>query len=85
LGIAFRRGQQPRSGAPLLDPFGDVGDPLDGGGIVSPAGLALLQLLADRTGLTARRSEALATPGLLVHDRGRVVPDLACADADGAE
>jgi hypothetical protein len=37
-------------------------------GIVSYAGLALLELLAGRTGLTARRSAALATPRLLVHD-----------------
>ena len=57
----------------------------DGRGIVSHAGLALLRLLADKTGLTAGLSKALATPRLLVHDRGRVVADLACAIADGAE
>ena len=28
---------------------------------------------------------ALASPQLLVHDRGRVAADLACAIADGAE
>jgi Transposase DDE domain group 1 len=56
-----------------------------GRGIVSHAGLALLRLLADRTGLTAGLSNALATRRLLVHDRGRVTADLACAIADGAE
>jgi DDE family transposase len=57
----------------------------DGRGIVSHAGLALLRLLADKTGLTTGLSKALATPRLVVHDRGRVVADLACAIADGAE
>jgi len=57
----------------------------DGQGIVSHAGLALLRRLADQTGLTAGLSRALATPRLLVHDRGRVMADLACAIADGAE
>ena len=55
-----------------------------GRGVVSHAGLALLRHLADRTGLTGGLSRALATPRLLVHDRGRVVSDLACAIADGA-
>ena len=41
--------------------------------------------LADKTGLTGRLSKALATPRLLIHDRGRVLADLACAIADGAE
>jgi hypothetical protein len=53
----------------------------DGPGIVSHAGLAQLRKLTDKTGLSA----ALATPRLLVHDRGRVLADLACAIADGAE
>ena len=57
----------------------------DGGGIVSHAGLALLRQLADRTGLTAGLSRALASPRLLIHDRGRVTADLACAIADGSE
>ncbi len=57
----------------------------DGTGIVSHAGLVLLRALADKTGLTGGLSEALATDRLLVHDRGRVVADLACAIADGAE
>ena len=57
----------------------------DGTGIVSHAGVALLRALSDRTGLTAGLSRALASPRLLVHDRGRVTADLACAIADGAE
>jgi hypothetical protein len=56
----------------------------DGEGIVSHAGLALLRQLADETGLTGRLSRALASPRLLVRDRGRVTADLACAIADGA-
>jgi hypothetical protein len=55
-----------------------------GQGVVSHAGLALLRQLADRTGLTGGLSRALASPRFLVHDRGRVVSDLACAVADGA-
>jgi hypothetical protein len=56
-----------------------------GSGIVSHAGLVLLRALSDRTGLTGGLSRALATRRLLVHDRGRVLADLACAIADGAE
>ena len=55
-----------------------------GQGVVSHAGLALLRHLADQTGLTDGLSAALATPRILVHDRGRVLADLACAIADGA-
>ena len=55
-----------------------------GRGVVSHAGLALLRHLADKTGLTVGLSAALATPRILVHDRGRVAADLACAIADGA-
>ena len=55
-----------------------------GQGVVSHAGLALLRHLADKTGLTDGLSRALATPRFLVHDRGRVTADLACAIADGA-
>ena len=51
---------------------------------MSHAGLVLLRQLADRTGLTGGLSVALATPRFLVHDRGRVLADLACAIADGA-
>ncbi len=47
------------------------------------AGLAAQ--LADKTGLTGGLSRALASPRLLVHDRGRVTADLACAIADGSE
>jgi hypothetical protein len=56
-----------------------------GTGIVSHGGLALLRALADKTGLTGSLSKALASRRLLVHDRGRVLADLACAIADGAE
>jgi DDE family transposase len=51
---------------------------------VSHAGLALLRHLADKAGLAGGLSAALATPRLLVHDRGPVLADLACAVADGA-
>ena len=57
----------------------------DGEGIVSHAGLALLRQLADKSGLTGGLSHALASPRLLIHDRGRVTADLACAIADGGE
>lgn len=57
----------------------------DGTGIVSHAGVALIRALADNIGLTAGLSKALASRRLLVHDRGRVLADLACAIADGAE
>lgn len=57
----------------------------DGTGIVSHAGVALIRVLADGTGLTAGLSRALASRRLLVHDRGRVLADLACAIADGGE
>jgi hypothetical protein len=56
----------------------------DGKGVVSHAGLALLRHLADKTGLTGGLARALATPRILVHDRGRVMADLACVIADGA-
>ena len=55
-----------------------------GAGLVSHAGVALLRALADRTGLTGGLSRALATRRLVVHDRGQVLADLACAIADGA-
>ncbi len=57
----------------------------DGTGIVSHAGVALIRALADNIGLTAGLSKALASRRYLVHDRGRVLADLACAIADGAE
>jgi len=54
-------------------------------GVVSHAGLVLLRQLADKTGLAGGLSRALASDRLLVHDRGRVLADLACAIADGAQ
>jgi hypothetical protein len=51
---------------------------------VSHAGLALLRHLADKTRLSGGLARALASARLLVHDRGRVLADLACAIADGA-
>jgi Transposase DDE domain group 1 len=57
----------------------------DGTGIVSHAGVALVRALADKTGLTAGLPRALASDRLLIHDRGRVLADLACAIAGGAE
>lgn len=57
----------------------------DGEGVVSHAGLVLLRQLADKTGLTGGLSGALACSRLLIHDRGRVMADLACAIADGSE
>jgi hypothetical protein len=56
-----------------------------GHGVVSHAGSAAVRLLADRTGLTGGLSGALARRGFdPVHDRGRVITDLAVAIADGA-
>jgi len=52
---------------------------------VSRAGVALIRALADNIGLTSGLSKALASDRLLVRDRGRVLADLACAIADGAE
>jgi len=56
-----------------------------GTGVVSHAGVTLIRALADNSGLTGGLSEALASRRLLVHDRGRVLADLACAIADGGE
>ncbi|MGH3922038.1 MAG: transposase, partial [Pseudonocardiaceae bacterium] len=56
-----------------------------GHGVVSHVGSGLLQLAADRVGLTGALSAALARSGFWpVHDRGRVLADLAVAIADGA-
>jgi hypothetical protein len=52
---------------------------------VSHAGVALIRALSDATGLTRGLSRALATERLVVHDRGRVLADLACVIADGGE
>jgi hypothetical protein len=57
---------------------------VDGHGVVSHTGSAVLRLLADNTGLTAALSGALARRGFTpVHDRGRVLGDLAVCIADG--
>jgi hypothetical protein len=56
----------------------------DGSGVASHAGAVLVRLLADRVGLTAGLSAALARRGFWpVHDRGRVLTDVAVMIADG--
>ncbi|MGH3828724.1 MAG: transposase, partial [Pseudonocardiaceae bacterium] len=55
-----------------------------GRGVVSHVGSGLLRLAADRVGLTGALSRVLARPGFWpVHDRGRVLADLAVLIADG--
>jgi hypothetical protein len=55
-----------------------------GHGVVSHVGSGLLRLAADRLGLTSALSTALARPGFWpMHDRGRVLADLAVMIADG--
>jgi hypothetical protein len=56
-----------------------------GNAVVSHAGVALIRAPAGNTGLTGGLSQALASRRMLVHDRGRVLADLACAIADGGE
>jgi hypothetical protein len=57
----------------------------DGGGIVAWAGAVPVRMLADRTGLTGGLSPVLARRGFdPVHDRGRVLTDVATAIACGA-
>jgi hypothetical protein len=52
--------------------------------VINHAGSAALRLLADRSGLTAGLSRALARRGFTpVHDRGRVLADTAVLIADG--
>jgi hypothetical protein len=52
--------------------------------VINHAGSAALRLIADRSGLTAGLSRALARPGFVpVHDRGRVLADTAVLIADG--
>jgi hypothetical protein len=54
--------------------------------VVSHAGAALLRMLADRAGLTGALSAGLARRGRWpVHDRGRVLVDLAVLIANGGE
>jgi hypothetical protein len=50
----------------------------DGRDVINQAGTAALRLIADRTGLTAGLSGALARRGFTpVHDRGRALADTA--------
>jgi len=59
----------------------------DGHGVVSHAGMAMVRELADRTGLSAQVSAALADTyrGPWVYAPGEVFADLAAAVADGAD
>jgi Transposase DDE domain group 1 len=58
----------------------------DGTGVVAHAGAVGLRLLADRTGLTGQLSAALSRRSFSpVHDRGRVLVDVAVMLADGGE
>jgi len=58
----------------------------DGTGVVAHAGSAGLRLLADRVGLTDAVSAALTRRSFFpVHDRGRVLTDVAVMLADGGE
>ncbi len=62
----------------------DLSVEVGGHGVVSHAGSGLLRLAADRVGLTRALSGALARPGFWpMHDRGRVLTDLAVMIADG--
>jgi Transposase DDE domain group 1 len=57
-----------------------------GSGVVAHAGSVGLRLVGDRTGLTAELSTALARRSFVpVHDRGRVLVDVAVMIADGGE
>ena len=58
----------------------------DGVGVVAHAGSVALRLLADRTGLTNELSKSMARRSFVpVHDRGRVLADVAVMLADGGE
>jgi hypothetical protein len=58
----------------------DVG----GHGVVAHAGSVAVRLLADRSGLTGRLSQAVGPKdAVMVHDRGRVLADTAVMIADG--
>ncbi|MDN5723309.1 MAG: IS1380 family transposase [Corynebacterium sp.] len=58
----------------------------DGVGVISHAGALAPRLLADRVGLTAELSGAMARRRFIpVHDRGRVLTDVAVMLADGGE
>ena len=58
----------------------------DGVGVVAHAGSVGLRLLADRVGLTTELSKAMTRRSFSpVHDRGRVLVDVAVMIADGGE
>lgn len=58
----------------------------DGVGVVAHAGSVGLRLVADRTGLTGELSAAMTRRSFIpVHDRGRVLVDVAVMLADGGE
>jgi hypothetical protein len=58
----------------------------DGIGVMAHAGSVAMRLLADRVGLTDQLSRALQRRSFQpVHDRGRVLVDLAVLLADGGE
>lgn len=58
----------------------------DGTGVVAHAGSVATRMLADRTGLTRELSKALTRRSFTpVHDRGRVLVDVAVMLADGGE
>jgi hypothetical protein len=62
----------------------DLSVEVAGRGVVAHTGSVAVRALADRTGLTSARSGALARRGFVpVHDRGRVLADLAVTIADG--
>jgi hypothetical protein len=62
----------------------DLAVEVGGRGVINHAGSAALRLIADRSGLTAGLSGALARRGFVpVHDRGRVFADTAVLIADG--
>lgn len=58
----------------------------DGSGVVAHAGSVGLRLLADRTGLAEQLSKVMARRSFVpIHDRGRVLTDVAVMIADGGE
>lgn len=58
----------------------------DGVGVVAHAGSVGLRLLADRNGLTNELSKAMTRRSFVpIHDRGRVLCDVAVMLADGGE
>src|SRR3954453_4475197 len=85
-GCRSRRPPGPRSTFQVHDSAWskDLTVKVDGHGVVSHTGSAVLRLLADNTGLTSGLSRVLARRGFIpVHDRGRVLGDLAVCIADG--